>query len=80
VLAIAPTPAGTAVTETVYRHQLRPVLLGGAATMDRIFGSDGQTDSASTSTVTQSSRWGPALVTANASLDSVTQTTVAAMR
>jgi integrase len=34
--------AGTTVTETVYRHQLRPVLLGGAVTMDRIFGSDGQ--------------------------------------
>jgi hypothetical protein len=29
--------AGTAVTEAVYRHQLRPVLLGGAVTMDRIF-------------------------------------------
>jgi integrase len=32
--------AGTAVTETVYRHQLRPVLLGGAVAMDRIFASD----------------------------------------
>jgi integrase len=30
--------AGTRVTEQVYRHQLRPVLLGGAAAMDRIFG------------------------------------------
>lgn len=30
--------SGTAVTETVYRHQLRPVLLGGAVAMDRIFG------------------------------------------
>jgi len=29
--------AGTRVTEAVYRHQLRPVLLGGAAAMDRIF-------------------------------------------
>ena len=30
--------AGTRVTEAVYRHQLRPVLLGGASAMDRIFG------------------------------------------
>ncbi|MGY4766491.1 site-specific integrase [Kribbella sp. CWNU-51] len=29
--------AGTAVTEAVYRHQLRPVLLSGAVAMDRIF-------------------------------------------
>ncbi|WP_326564250.1 site-specific integrase [Micromonospora peucetia] len=29
--------SGTTVTETVYRHQLRPVLLGGAVAMDRIF-------------------------------------------
>ncbi|NUT23806.1 MAG: tyrosine-type recombinase/integrase [Hamadaea sp.] len=29
--------AGTAVTEQVYRHQLRPVLLGGAVAMDEIF-------------------------------------------
>ena len=29
--------AGTTVTETVYRHQLRPVLLDGAVAMDRIF-------------------------------------------
>jgi integrase len=29
--------AGTRVTEAVYRHQLRPVLLDGAAAMDRIF-------------------------------------------
>jgi integrase len=29
--------AGTAVTEAVYRHELRPVLLGGAVAMDRIF-------------------------------------------
>lgn len=34
--------AGTRVTEQVYRHQLRPVLLGGAVAMDRIFGA--QTD------------------------------------
>jgi integrase len=30
--------AGTRVTETVYRHRLRPVLLDGAVAMDRIFG------------------------------------------
>ena len=29
--------SGTSVTEKVYRHQLRPVLLMGAAAMDRIF-------------------------------------------
>jgi len=29
--------SGTAVTETVYRKQIRPVLLGGAEAMDRIF-------------------------------------------
>ena len=29
--------SGTTVTEKVYRHQLRPVLLGGAAAMDEIF-------------------------------------------
>ncbi|WP_426505414.1 site-specific integrase [Dactylosporangium sp. McL0621] len=29
--------SGTTVTETVYRHQLRPVLLNGAVAMDRIF-------------------------------------------
>ena len=29
---------GTAVTERVYRHQLRPVLEEGAAAMDGIFG------------------------------------------
>jgi integrase len=33
--------SGTSVTERVYRHQLRPVLLTGAAAMDRIFGKDG---------------------------------------
>ena len=32
--------AGTTVTESVYRHQLRPVLLNGAAAMDRIFSVD----------------------------------------
>jgi integrase len=32
--------AGTRVTEAVYRHQLRPVLLNGAVAMDRIFASD----------------------------------------
>ncbi|MFI1195320.1 tyrosine recombinase XerC [Micromonospora sp. NPDC020750] len=29
--------SGTTVTESVYRHQLRPVLLSGAVAMDRIF-------------------------------------------
>ena len=29
--------SGTSVTERVYRHQLRPVLLDGAVAMDRIF-------------------------------------------
>ncbi|WP_424534439.1 tyrosine-type recombinase/integrase [Sphaerisporangium viridialbum] len=29
--------SGTAVTETVYRKQIRPILLGGAQVMDRIF-------------------------------------------
>jgi integrase len=29
--------SGTTVTESVYRHQLRPVLLNGAVAMDRIF-------------------------------------------
>lgn len=33
--------AGTTVTEKVYRHQLRPVLLGGARVMDDIFGPTG---------------------------------------
>jgi integrase len=28
---------GSEVTETVYRHQIRPVLLDGAEVMDRIF-------------------------------------------
>jgi hypothetical protein len=31
---------GTAVTELVYRHQLRPVLEDGATAMDRIFPSE----------------------------------------
>ena len=30
--------SGTTITESVYRHQLRPVLLSGAVAMDRIFG------------------------------------------
>jgi integrase len=32
--------SGTSVTERVYRHQLRPVLLSGARAMDEIFGPD----------------------------------------
>ena len=32
--------SGTSITESVYRHQLRPVLLNGAVAMDRIFGSN----------------------------------------
>ncbi|WP_018215061.1 site-specific integrase [Salinispora vitiensis] len=32
--------SGTTVTEGVYRHQLRPVLLSGAITMDRLFGAE----------------------------------------
>ena len=32
--------SGTSVTEKVYRHQLRPVLLTGAEAMDRIFATD----------------------------------------
>jgi integrase len=35
--------AGTRVTEAVYRHQLRPVLLNGATAMDQIFDSLGRT-------------------------------------
>jgi integrase len=34
--------AGTSVTEKVYRHELRPVLLTGAVAMDRIFADDDQ--------------------------------------
>ncbi|MEV4001632.1 tyrosine-type recombinase/integrase [Actinomadura sp. NPDC049753] len=30
--------AGTAVTEKVYRHQLRPVITKGAETMNTVFG------------------------------------------
>jgi integrase len=29
--------SGTAVTEAVYRHQIRPVMIEGATAMDRIF-------------------------------------------
>ena len=32
--------AGTTVTESVHRHQLRPVLLNGAVAVDRVFSSD----------------------------------------
>lgn len=32
--------SGTTVTDRVYRHQLRPVLLTGAVAMDQIFGTD----------------------------------------
>jgi len=32
--------SGTTVTEGVYRHQLRPVLLSGAITMDQLFGAE----------------------------------------
>ncbi|WP_435822836.1 tyrosine-type recombinase/integrase [Micromonospora arborensis] len=32
--------SGTSVTKKVYRHQIRPILLTGAAAMDRIFGED----------------------------------------
>jgi integrase len=37
--------ASTAVTEEVYRHQIRPVVLYGAEAMDRIFADAAQTDS-----------------------------------
>jgi integrase len=37
---------GTRVTEAVYRHQLRPVLLDGAVAMDRLFGDDEVTSDA----------------------------------
>ncbi|MEV3979076.1 tyrosine-type recombinase/integrase [Nonomuraea sp. NPDC049758] len=30
--------SNTVVTETVYRHQIRPVIMQGAAAMDKIFG------------------------------------------
>ncbi|PZM98037.1 MAG: site-specific integrase, partial [Actinobacteria bacterium] len=32
--------SGTTVTEKVYRHQLRPVLMAGATVMDRVFPDD----------------------------------------
>lgn len=43
--------SGTAVTELVYRHELRPVLEAGAAVMDSLFpllneGTDGDDDAA----------------------------------
>jgi integrase len=41
--------SGTTVTETVYRHQLRPVLLAGAIVMDRIFTPDGSQNAKSLS-------------------------------
>ena len=36
--------SGTTVTETVYRHQIRPVLEAGAQAMDRIFPSEDRQD------------------------------------
>jgi integrase len=36
--------SGTAVTEAVYRRQIRPVMEEGATAMDRIFGDDDQAD------------------------------------
>ncbi len=36
--------SGTSVTEKVYRHQLRPVLLTGADAMNRIFAFDDDPD------------------------------------
>jgi integrase len=38
--------AGTAVTEKVYRHQLRPVITKGAETMNTVFGQSGPAQSA----------------------------------
>jgi integrase len=38
--------AGTRVTEAVYRHQLRPVLLSGAIAMDQVFGGPDDTQAA----------------------------------
>jgi integrase len=38
--------ASTAVTETVYRHQLKPVITKGAETMNTIFNQDNETKSA----------------------------------
>jgi integrase len=40
--------AGTRVTEAVYRHQLKPVLLNGATAMDRIFNENASTGEAET--------------------------------
>ena len=37
----------TATTETVYRHQIRPVVLHGAEAMDRIFPADSDQQSPS---------------------------------
>ena len=34
--------SGTSVTEKVYRHQIRPVLLAGSRAMDRLFPADPQ--------------------------------------
>ncbi len=36
--------SGTTITESVYRHQLRPVLLHGAVAMDEIFGHEAGSD------------------------------------
>jgi len=35
---------GTAVTEAVYRHELRPVVLAGAGVMNSLFGRDEMPD------------------------------------
>jgi hypothetical protein len=32
--------SGTATTETIYRKQIRPVIIGGAEVMDRLFPGD----------------------------------------
>ena len=34
--------SGTSTTETVYRKQIRPLIIESAGAMDRIFPSDGQ--------------------------------------
>jgi integrase len=36
--------SGTAITESVYRHELRPVLRAGAVAMDRIFRAESVSD------------------------------------
>ena len=52
------------MTEAVYRHQLRPVLLNGATAMDRIFRVDatiearGHVDAGTTATVYQDTNGG----------------------